>query len=66
MTPDQTRPVAHAALRYSLDLAQALSEAGSFPGAFSNSDREVLAKRLRDVNSACAPLLRLSPISAKR
>ena len=56
------RRAAHDALRHTLDLAQALQEAAAFPLAYTDGDREVLAKRLRDVQTACAPLVHVRSV----
>ncbi len=58
-----TKEDAHDALRHTLDLAQCLQEATRFPLSVTDGDREVLAHRLKCINDACAPLLRMQPMT---
>jgi len=62
MTP---RPQAHDAIRDALDLIGLLNQMAAFPNAVTDGDREVMAYRLRCLNNACAPLLRMSVVTVR-
>lgn len=57
------RTAAHQCIRDATDLIAALNEAAAFPGVVTDTDREVLVFRLRALNNACAPLLRMQPVT---
>ncbi|MGH8596003.1 MAG: hypothetical protein ACREXT_05030 [Gammaproteobacteria bacterium] len=60
-----TNPTAHAATRDCIDVLSALAEMTAHPNAITESDREVLAYRLRALNSSCAPLVRSSVVTVR-
>lgn len=60
-----TQDAAFDALRDNLELGLLLQEFARFPDNATAGDREVIAHRLRNLNSACAPLLRIPTVMVK-